>query len=161
MNQSKNMSAYEVNLEENDLGCSARNTKCAACVDDGKSYASLSPEAKAIFLANFETPAAPRSILDSTPLHATSCSHPSSSTACTATQPKTSWRGYLIYIIFGITVLASIIGVYFAFHMKGKAAKKFSKLQYGTHPNGKAKDPTQEAEMQQTRHELYKMTGAR
>lgn len=137
---------------------------CQACVDntDAKTFAALSPEAKFIFRLNYQDPVSSRSVLGATTLRATPCSHPDGQTACTASQPKPTWRAYLSYGIFGFTLLISIISVILAFQMKSTAAKKFNKLKAGTHPStGRALDPSQEADMSQTRDQLYKMTGAR
>lgn len=145
------------------MTCTATNTQCQACIDNtnSKTFAALSPGAKAIFRMNYEDPVSPHSILGSAPLRTAPCNEPSSKTACTASQPKATWRAYLIYGIFGITILASIVGVVMALKLKSSAAKKFSKLKDGTHPTtGKALDPSREVEMSQTRHDLYKMTGA-
>ena len=145
------------------MTCTPTNTQCQACVDNTntKTFAALSPEAKAIFRMNYEDPVSHNSVLGTTPLHAAPCNEASSKNACTASQPKPTWRAYLIYGIFGITIVASIVGVVMALKLKSSAAQKFSKLKNGTHPTtGKALDPAQEGDMRQTRHELYKMTGA-
>ena len=147
------------------LGCNATNTSCQACVDNtsnDKTFSTLSPDAKAIFLANYEKPVSSRSVLSSTTLRTSNCSHPSRSTACTATPPKKNWSTYLTYISFIVTILASILGVVFALRSKSNAKAKFLKLKSGTHPTtGKALDPSKEKEMHQTRNDFYKMTGAK
>lgn len=144
------------------MTCTKGNPMCQACVDNSnsKSFEALSPEAKAIYRMNYEDPVSHKAVLGQAPLRSSSCNEPSGKTACSASQPKITWRAYLIYGIFGVTIIASIVGVIMALKLKSSAAKKFSKLKAGTHPTtGKALDPSKEGEMAQTRHELYTMTG--
>jgi len=147
------------------MTCHKGNSMCQACIDNtnSKTFAALSPEAKFIFRLNYQDPVSSRSVLGSSvPLRTSPCNHPDGQTACTATQPKLSWRAYISYGIFGFTMLISIISVILAFKMKSSAAKKFNTLKEGTHPStGRALDPSKEATMRQTRDQLYKMTGAR
>ena len=122
---------------------------------DCKSYETLSPEAKMVFLANSGRG---KLGLDASGKPTTDCGN-----ACKRTkQPSTSWHSYMIYGIMAFTILVSMIGVIFAFRGKSHAAKKFATLQHGTNPHtGAALNPAEEEHMKATRHSLYKMTGAR
>lgn len=117
---------------------------CGTCENGAKTespeFELLSQDSKKIFMSYYEPGVSsnynPVSKLykvytQSSPINSLQTS--TCGNACKQTsQPSTSWRGYIIFAIFGFTVLASIIGVIFAARNKANATKKFNILYHNT-----------------------------
>lgn len=108
----------------------------------------LSAESKSIFISSYESGlyAKPEHVSESHTDRVTS-SDPTSQTskcgnACKKTlQTSTGWKGYVVFIILGFTVIISIIGVVFAARNKANATKKFNILQQNTGSNENTYNP--------------------